>query len=1197
MTTTMPPAAQNRRSQRSNSTSSSVVTVRKSLSLSSKQNPRASHLRAAHSISPDRSTSPNDYLAPIYPYNLRRGSAEDTKSTQNRNINRWSHSTSSSVSAVDTDALRRGLPDGSRRISVTHDYGSPGKRPTASPQKNHRSQKSSTDGLNTAFLAPINGSPRSTRSPNGTGPTLTPTSVYNTKSGDYFGETWHSRKASSTKFGEPVTAMSIQYVTNGAQKPRRVDHVPEERTSPRPPQKSVSKPELRSQPADEAATTPMEPKKSRGHRSPTQKSMLSKALSMANTAVLLDNSSKIDGAIEAYHEACELLQQVMVRSSDMEDRKKLSAIRKTYSNRIAELHDLDDPFSSLVNKDLPDDPPSEGVGQTFFGNASGPSTVEALEQVHIPPRGESLLPSIFGGDRYLDDSRNPVPRPRPSNLELPMETRYMPPPLSPRRPLSPGAAGEPPQQPPPEVPNEPPSLPRPIRRASTESTSWLDTIDDGDSLHSSSFKSRLSRLSTMGLQLTNNDLANEIEAEFDAALNAAVDAAYDSEELVSNEETPRIRQNGQLFSPGLPLQATNIENQSSLERPRADSDLEASHSYSDEDTTEEEERLLDEMTSGYVFDDFGFDKKSKSALPRQSDSSNFSGRTLSSSNQSTTLTAATNLSTLAEAVEPAKPAAFKDAPLPLPPPSTEAMSPPKPTLSLQTSPRRAERLSAVNLRDRRISGQHALKIETYAPARGTDQSKPNAPPRIEIPSQPDMQKPLPAPGPPSTGTLPITPLASIHSNESQNSESPATPALTQAGSRNSMDEIAPPPSSPAKLTKMMPPPTTMRKNLSSTSLRQKNLSISGSVDEQSPMTPGSAIGPGGGVLVDRKNIPPLPTPTTATFTHQASFSGGMHLFDDHVGVAASPKTPRSPTAASAIEPPVPLEACPESFLLRPWWLMRCLYQVVAHPRGGHLTNKLFLPRDIWKVKNVKLRFLEDKISQCDILTAALLGLAKVDSNDATAMLVAMQSFENELERVRTGLQKKMGNEVGLSNSTNVFKSPTDDGDPMSAKTPNGSSAARSFASGWKKLRSKSSNAAITNASAASSKDPALVAALTMPSLPMTSSSSVQTSSRGNNHRHKIPPPSPTQLANIPVMHATYMSSLARLFDAVQILDAIARQVEDPGLKATDPTQVGLELSVRCAAEFFAFFIIRFVMADISILVDKFLKRGAEWVLA
>jgi hypothetical protein len=43
--------------------------------------------------------------------------------------------------------------------------------------------------------------------------------------------------------------------------------------------------------------------------------------------------------------------------------------------------------------------------------------------------------------------------------------------------------------------------------------------------------------------------------------------------------------------------------------------------------------------------------------------------------------------------------------------------------------------------------------------------------------------------------------------------------------------------------------------------------------------------------------------------------------------------------------------------------------------------------------------------------------------------------------------------------------------------------------------------------------------------------------------------------------------------------------------------VGLELSVRNAAEFFAFYVVRFVMGDMGVLLDKFLKRGGEWVLA
>lgn len=62
-------------------------------------------------------------------------------------------------------------------------------------------------------------------------------------------------------------------------------------------------------------------------------------------------------------------------------------------------------------------------------------------------------------------------------------------------------------------------------------------------------------------------------------------------------------------------------------------------------------------------------------------------------------------------------------------------------------------------------------------------------------------------------------------------------------------------------------------------------------------------------------------------------------------------------------------------------------------------------------------------------------------------------------------------------------------------------------------------------------------------------------------------------------------------------DQIARQVEDPGLRHADKTQVGLELCTRHAAEFFCFFICRFVLSDMTMLLDKFIKRGSEWVLA
>lgn len=62
------------------------------------------------------------------------------------------------------------------------------------------------------------------------------------------------------------------------------------------------------------------------------------------------------------------------------------------------------------------------------------------------------------------------------------------------------------------------------------------------------------------------------------------------------------------------------------------------------------------------------------------------------------------------------------------------------------------------------------------------------------------------------------------------------------------------------------------------------------------------------------------------------------------------------------------------------------------------------------------------------------------------------------------------------------------------------------------------------------------------------------------------------------------------------VDQIARQAEDPGLKLSSPTHVGIELCTRHASEFFGFYVCRFVLQDLGTLLDKFVKRGSEWVM-
>ena len=868
---------------------------------------------------------------------------------------------------------------------------------------------------------------------------------------------------------------------------------------------------------------------------------------------------------------------------------------------------------------------------------------QSLKPADHPPRRQSLMP--FTADAMIENIQSALHQPSiiasyyPSQSEMKtsfltvkdsMRPEYMPPPLSPRRPLSPSsearATGK--ASGPLHVASQ---LAYHTRDSSQESTSWLNTVDESGGSSASSLHSRTSSVQYSTGHVP--DSAEHTEVDFDLALDAAVDAAYDE---------PYGRYNEQYESAGddiMSMARRNIalakEMVREVERETAMSeDHRLAHAASSPETVreqpqseneeadyldeeaEEEERLLEEMTRGYIMDDFEFNIQSKSALPRKSDSSsNFSGRTYGSSTGSTTITTGTSLSTLAESLpSPAK----QVLPPPHPPPSGALPIPPPPVLLPSSqAPANLPTLSdsrplsfdkpvaGPGVRERRLSGQNPrqLKIETNSRRfSGASVTKPQLPP-VPVPSvqgpsldqlsdfgnaveQSELEPPAAAENTPPPSSQ--TPLTSLYVSESAQDQSPATPASTLAESQASEENSAVVPPSPAPLhNKPMPPPlTTIRKNFSSSSLKIRNLSVTAAeVPDASPITPGSSSFP----LVKESSreampqVPTMPTPTTGSFfALHGQGEGSLYLFDDPIHVPQTPGTPSS----SRPNQPVSLEACPESFLLRPFWLMRCLYQAVAHPRGGYLSTKLFVPRDIWRVKNVKLKAIDDKISQCDLLTAALLKLAKVDTLDADAVLEEMQSFESVMEQVRGTLQKKLGNEVGVSGSAGLFKgSPATEepqADPLVVKSSN--VPGKSYLASWRKLRSKSSGAGINASHTQFSSKDTTKDSVTMPTLPMTAQPSSRVTKRNVQQMQGTGP------------NSSYMGALARLFDAVQVLDQIARQVEDPGLKCSSKTHVGLELCTRNAAEFFGFYICRFALSDIGIMLDKFVKRGSEWVL-
>lgn len=868
----------------------------------------------------------------------------------------------------------------------------------------------------------------------------------------------------------------------------------------------------------------------------TQKMMLSKALQKANTAVLLDNAANFEGAMEAYIDACQLLQRVMLQSNGgAEEKMKLQEIRDTYKIRIGELQRMVLPPPGIEDKALPQRPVSEesyrellrrsardgeafNESQQSFGpSGSGleetaPEGTRRLPSGMIPPKRQSSMPS--NQHQHVSHSRpNNIP-PVPNNV---YHARH----------------GEP-----------------STAQETNDSTSWLDTIDESGASSPSSANSKGS--SVYLRRRTSRRLTHDTEAEFDAALDAAVEAAYDEglepvleyKEEESDDIVANARRNIELAKQR--VREAEREAQVAMNRGRGMRQFQGQKGVvnapgldSDylDDEAEEEERLLEEMTKGYV-DDFEFGLQSKSALPRESDSSNMSGRTWESSAASNITSTGATLSTLAEddslppsdqKPEPNPPAfAPPSSTLPVVPASSDFPALPEKRASLCQPSVPANSVPSPSVRARRLSGQNAeeLKIETSASSRAD--SKVSGIEDFSTPLTSRPPPPVPKDQPPAEQSRPSTAASRLTKrNPSVGSlgDNVSTTSLPRSLAQEDYEaELPPLPSSARPIAKIPSAPDGLDKSSSGfKGYRARNTSVpTPDTAPDSPITPFTSTFP---PLDAHKNafganalVPP--TPTGTGFTSNGLPTSGLNLFnnDIHSPTALGYPNPMMPNAPHALEP------CPESFLLRPFWLMRCLYQTIAHPHGGYLSGKLFIPRDVWRVKNVKLKAVEEKVSNCDLLTAALLKLAQVDTFDADAVLEEMQSLESVLDQAQSALSKKLGTEVGVHAAMPLFKpsSVPDEQNFVDALPSKASSTShKSSFSSWKRLRAKTSGVGSTNTSLPSLRE-SNKDNLTLNSLPMSSTPTTHPNRNVTQLEYSGP-------------NAHYMGALARLFDAAQVL--------------------------------------------------------------
>lgn len=651
--------------------------------------------------------------------------------------------------------------------------------------------------------------------------------------------------------------------------------------------------------------------------------------------------------------------------------------------------------------------------------------------------------------------------------------------------------------------------------------SWLDPIDESGGSSSTSVNSRESS----GLRTEHfRKPSVNTEAEFDTALDAAIEAAYDEGyEPMDPQDYDTIDRTEEIVTKALRKveEARERVRQTEREAYPDDSRCQAAQQrnepksggfYDDNLSSDEEERILEEMTR---------DDNMESLLAKEDEKASTLQRPASRNKEAQPgfkmgeQGNASGTRPLAAAVERS---ALQRQQHPIPKGLQPSAPPPKQSLPELPLTRAASPDQGV--RSRRLSGQNPkqLKIQT------TQLRQPPATGHEELTTQPRMMTETDSTAEATPGERPHTtsrPMRKLTPPAMGGAPGPAQPTAIMGSPPNRRGQI----DADDGFTGRSGSPTIsrLRKNFSSSSLRSlksRNLSLS-NLEDASDMSPGT---PPSLHSARTPAIPALPTPLIATLREQmeSASPGSLYLFEDNIHL---PCTPGSPNPM-ALDPPVALEPCPNDVMLRPFWLMRCLYQTLAHPRGGYLSTKLFVPRDVWKVKGVKLKNVEDKISNCDLLTAALLNLASVDTCDADAMLDEMQALESILEQVQNALSRKLGNEVGVQGSGVLFKEASNvvDGDGAPAVPRTASVSAKPSSFSWRRLRSKNSNMGLGAAHSSRSAAPeGNKEAATMPTLPMTP----QPTSR--------PPRRDITQAQFIGPHAHYMSSLARLFDAAQAI--------------------------------------------------------------
>ncbi|CDH57906.1 predicted protein [Lichtheimia corymbifera JMRC:FSU:9682] len=223
--------------------------------------------------------------------------------------------------------------------------------------------------------------------------------------------------------------------------------------------------------------------------------------------------------------------------------------------------------------------------------------------------------------------------------------------------------------------------------------------------------------------------------------------------------------------------------------------------------------------------------------------------------------------------------------------------------------------------------------------------------------------------------------------------------------------------------------------------------------------------------------------------------------------------------------------------------------------GAYLTERLYVPKELWYQPNIRLPALDAKLAACELLIAGLERLALLD--DVTDIPLAQKELcllEQSLDHIRDTFARKIG----------IMQHDDDGNNQTSSNTTNNNN---------------------NNSHS-------------IPSSPSSSTSITATKSSKSSWSNKLSKSvERMKLESSRTLDHQYIQTLINLLSSTQILDAWHTQYSE--ILRCEPSEdhyLPLLVKVEAVTETMQKIVCGFILRDFSILFNKWSKRSRQWLI-